>query len=158
MKLKAKIFLSAAIVVLLVFGTIFLITQGEKQEVKNLVITYNDLLRKAHTEMKPSHVRKLTSDWQYKKIDSYIALNIKNRRIIDGELKDMQFEDISVEKDTAMVITKERWVWKFIDPVSKNAISETYDDLNRNTYHLKKIKGHWVIDDLVSNIIKKAEE
>ncbi len=158
MKRKAKVLMTAAIIVLFVFGTIFIITQGEKQEVKNLVLTYNDLLRKAHTEMKPAHVKRLTSDWQYKKIDSYIALNMKNRRIIEGELKEMQFEDISVEKDMATVITKERWVWKYIDPVSKKAISDTYDDLNGNTYHLKKIKGHWVIDDLVSRVIEKAEE
>jgi hypothetical protein len=83
---------------------------------------------------------------------------MKNRRLIRGELKEMQFEDISVEKDTATVITKERWIWEYIDPVSKNAISETYDDLNGNTYHLKKIKGHWVIDDLVSRVIEKGEE
>jgi hypothetical protein len=157
-KRKTKVFLSAAIIVAAVFVIIFLITQGEKQEVKNLVLTYNDLLRKAHTEMKPAHVKRLTSDWQFKKIDSYIALNMKNRRIIEGELRDIQFEDITVEKDMATVITKERWIWKYIDPVSKKAISETYDDLNGNTYHLKKLKGHWVIDDLVSKVIEKAKE
>ena len=158
MKRKKTVLLYAAIIVAAVFIIISLIAQGEKQEIKNLVLTYNDLLRKAHTEMKTVHVKRLTSDWQYKKIDSYIALNMKNKRIIDGDLKDIQFEGIVVEKDIATVITKERWVWKFIDPVSKNAISETYDDLNGNTYHLKKIKGHWVVDDLVSSVIEKAVE
>ena len=158
MKRKLKIFISALFVVLIVFAVMFLFEEGKKREVKNLVIAYNTLITKAHLEMNAGLMKRLTSDWQIKKIDSYIAYNLKNKRIIKGELKDFEFKDVDIEDDLATIITTERWLWMYVDPATKNPISELFDELYGNTYHLKKVEGLWVVDDLESNFIGKAED
>jgi hypothetical protein len=158
MKKKLRIVLSAVIIAAIVFSIHFILSEGEKREVKNLVITYNSLITKAHIEMQAGLMRKLASDWQLKKIDSYIALNLKNKRLIKGELKDLKFREIKVENDLATVITEERWLWSYVDPYTKKLISEVFDEMYGNTYHLKKSKGHWVVDDLKSSFIGEAKE
>jgi len=158
MKRKMRIVLSAILVAAVVFSINYILSEGEKREVKNLVITYNNLITKAHFEMQAGLMRKLTSDWQLKKIDSYIALNLKNKRNIQGELKDLKFREIKVENDLATVITEERWLWSYVDPYTKKLISEVFDEMYGNTYHLRKSNGHWVVDDLKSNFIGEAEK
>ncbi len=159
MKLKLKIFTTAIIILGIAFSTTFFLSQGEKQEVKNLVIAYNNVLQKAHFELKSSLMEKLTSEKELQKIANYMAYLYKNRRVFKGEIKDIQFKDIKVEKDSATLVTKERWVYFYVDPVTKQSVSEVYDMIYGNIYYLKKIEGHWVVDNLVSKRIGgKAEE
>jgi hypothetical protein len=131
---------------------------GGKVEVTNFVRAYNGLMTKAHLELNSSLMRNMTSDWQYKKIDSYIASNLKKGRIIKADLIELHFEDVKVEKDLATVITKERWLWCYVDPASKKPVSEFFDELFGITYHLKKEGSRWVVDDIVNEFIGKAAD
>ncbi|RJQ47623.1 MAG: hypothetical protein C4538_04965 [Nitrospiraceae bacterium] len=153
MKKKLKIIVVSLIVVGASLLAIYIFSEGKKREVKNIVITYNDVLRKAHLEMNASLLSRLTSEKQLKKVDSYIAFNLKNGRIIDGELRDLQFQDIIIQENSAIVVTIERWGWVYMDPGSKKPVSEMFDDVYGNTYSLVRTGGHWVVDDIDSNVI-----
>jgi len=157
-KIKLKILLLSIVIVAAVLAVIFMFSEGEKVEVKNLVRAYNSLITKAHLDLNASLMRSMTSDWQMKKIDSYIASNLKKGRIIKGDLIELHFEGVKVEKDLATVITKERWLWGYVDPASKKPVSELFDELYGITYHLKKEGSRWVVDDIVNEFIGKAAD
>jgi hypothetical protein len=157
-KIKLRILISSIVVAGIVFGVILIVLKGEKVEVKNLIRAYNSLITKAHLDLNASLMRSMTSDWQMKKIDSYIASNLKKGRIIKGDLIELHFEGVQVEKDLATVITKERWLWGYVDPASKKPVSELFDELYGITYHLKKEGSRWVVDDIVNEFIGKAAD
>lgn len=147
-----------ASLICVVFFAFFLLVNNEKREVKNLIITYNNLLQKANFELNSNLMRNLTTEQNFKKIDNYIAYLYKTRRVIKGEVKDIEFEDVKVKKDFSTVLTRERWLYFYADPATKQPISEFYEVIYGNTYHLRKIKGRWVLDKLQSREIGgKAE-
>jgi hypothetical protein len=157
-KLILRIFIIAIVVVAIVLSAIYLISAGKKVEVKNFVRAYNSLITNAHLELNAGLIRNMTSDWQYKKIDSYIASNLKKGRTIKGDLIELNFNDVKVESDLATVITSERWLWSYVDPATKKPVSEIFDELYGITYHLKKVKSRWFIDDIDNEFIGKAAE
>ena len=142
----------------IVLSVIFILSEGEKVEVKNFVRAYNNLIPKAHLELNAGLMRSMTSDWQLKKIDSYIASNLKKGRTIKGDLIELNFKDVIIENDLAKVITIERWLWSYVDPVTQKPVSEIFDELNGITYHLKKTQSRWIVDDIVNEFIGKAAE
>jgi len=158
LKLKLRNFIIAIVIVAIVLSVIFLISKGRKVEVKNFVRAYNSIITKAHLELNAGLIRNMTSDWQYKKIDSYIASNLKKGRIIKGDLLELEFTDVKVEKDLATVITRERWLWSYVDPATKKPVSEIFDEFYGITYHLKEIKSRWFVDDIDNEFIGKATE
>ncbi len=157
MNRKLKLIVAALALVAAVFLVMYVLSEGSKREVKNVVITYIDVLKKAHLESNASLMNKLTSEWQLKKIDSYIALNLKNRRIVSGNLEEISFREISVKDDIATVVTTERWIWSYVDPATGKRVSEVFDEINGSTYHMKKSEGHWIVDNIISSVIEKGE-
>jgi hypothetical protein len=156
MKRKVRMLLSAFLIAGITLFIIFMLSQGKKREVKNLVITYNAVLQRAYLELNPTFMEKLTSERELQKIDNYIAYLFKNKKMFKGELKSIEFMDIKVQDEGAAVVTVEHWVWSFVDPSSKKLVSEVFDTQYGNTYYLKKIQGHWVVDNLVSNEIGRT--
>lgn len=158
MKGKFRILLYAAVVLIAAYSVMLIFAKGEEQEVKNLIITYNDVLYKAHLEMNAKIMSRLTSEKQRVKIESYISYNVKNKRTIKGDLLEMDFIEIKIADSSATVTTKERWSWYYIDPITKEPLSDIAEDTYGNTYVLTRAKGHWVIDDLVSNLLDTTGE
>jgi hypothetical protein len=158
LKIKLRVFIIAIVIVAIVLSVIFLISEGRKVEVKNFVRAYNSIITKAHLELNAGLIRNMTSDWQYKKIDSYIASNLKKGRIIKGDLLELEFTDVNVENDLATVITRERWLWSYVDPSTKKPVSEIFDEYFGITYHLKEIQSRWFVDDIDNEFIGKAAE
>jgi len=150
MKRKVRLLLISLAVVVVVLTAVYFRASGSKQEVKNVVITYNRVLAKAQGEMKPNMMERLTSLTQLSKIDNYLAYLLKNKKTIVSEMKDISFNDINVGKEQAVVVTKERWIYYYVDPVSRMPVSEEYDVIYGNTYQLKKVKGAWVVDNIES--------
>jgi len=157
-KIKLRIFIIAIVVVAIVLSAIFLMSEGKKVEVKNFVRAYNNLITKAHLELNAGMMRNMTSDWQYKKVDSYIASNLKKGRVIKGELIELIFKDVKVENDLATVITTERWLWSYVDPATKKPVSEIFDEMYGITYHLNKVQSRWFVDDIDNEFIGKAAQ
>jgi regulator of protease activity HflC (stomatin/prohibitin superfamily) len=155
---KLKILITAIVVVTIVLSVIFMLSQGQRVEVSNFVRAYNTLISKAHLELNAGLMRSMTSDWQLKKIDSYIASNLKQGRTIKGGLIELNFKDVKVENDLATVITIERWLWSYVDPATKKPVSEIFDEWYGVTYHLKMTQSRWVVDDIVNEFIGKAVE
>ena len=155
-KIKLRILITSIIIVAAVLSIIFILSEGEKLEVKNFVRAYNNLITRAHLELNAGLMRSMTSDWQLKKIDSYIASNLKKGRIIKGDLIELNFKDVKVERDLATVITMERWLWSYVDPSTQKPVSEIFDELYGITYHLIKKQKRWVVDDIVNEFIGKA--
>lgn len=155
---KLKILITSIVVVTIVLSVNFILSQGQKIEVMNFIRAYNNLITKAHLDLNAGLMRSMTSEWQFKKIDSYIASNLKKGRTIKGGLTELNFKEVKVEKDLATVITMERWLWSYVDPATKKPVSEIYDELFGVTYHLRKTQSRWVVDDIVNEFIGKAAD
>lgn len=158
MKRNVKIVLAGLLLSLAIAGITLLLQEGERRELKNLVITYNNMLLKAHMELKSDYMQRLTSPTEFSKIDNYLAYLLKNRRTMRGEIREIKFDDIKVSGGQAMVLTREHWSYYYVDPGTEQPVSEVYEVVYGNTYHLKKQSGHWVVDNLESKeILGKTE-
>ncbi len=147
-----------SIVALIVLPFLLLSCSGKKQEIRNLVTTYNRVLVDAHLRPKPHLMDNFTSEKEFMKIDTYISYLYKTNRVLKSDLKSIDFESIKVEGQKATVVTKERWVYIYLDPVNRNPVSQEYDVLYANKYSLLKKKGRWVVDDLESREIGGKRE
>jgi predicted N-acyltransferase len=154
----AKIVAAAGVVACVTLVLTCVLFQGEKREVKNLVLAYNNMLLRAHAELTSSVMQNLTSEREFRKIDNYLAYLYKNKRTIESTILRIEFEDVKIEDNRASVVTKERWKYFYVDPVNRKPVSEVYDVLYGNTYTLKKAGGHWVVDDLISTEIGGTTE
>jgi hypothetical protein len=156
MKIKFRVLLYSAVVLIAAYLVIFVFAKGEEQEVKNLIRTYNNVLFKAHLEMNSKLMSRLTSEKQLMKIDSYISYNLKNRRTIKGDLLKLDFMEMKISDSSATVTTKESWSWYYIDPNTKEQLSDISEDTYGNTYELTRAKGHWVINGLDSKVLEES--
>lgn len=150
---NTKTLIAAVLLAGIVFSATFFLSRGGNKEVENLIIAYNNTLMKAHYELKPSLMQNLTSERELSKIDNYMAYLLKNNRSLRGTVKEIQFKDVKVNGPSASVATVERWVYEYVDPVTKQPVSDTYDVYYGNTYSLKKTAGHWIVEDLESKEI-----
>lgn len=148
-----RIFAALLFFLLALVFIICFVSQGEMREVKNLVITHNSVLQKAHFELKSGMMENLTSEKKFRKIDNYMAYLYKNKKSLKADIKDIKFESIEIDKDKAVAVTQERWLYNYVDPLTKLPVSEVYDVHYGNTYYLKKTHGRWVVDDLESKEI-----
>ena len=158
MRRMLRILIPSVGIVAIAYLVIFILSKGEEREVKNLVLTYNRVLQKGYYDLSSGSMEKLTSEGEYKRIDTYMAFLLKSKRALKGEMKKLEFEEVKVAKDSATVVTQERWVYLYVDPATRQPVSETYDVVYGNTYFLKKTKGRWVVDDLVSKEIGGKRE
>ncbi len=126
---------------------------GEKQEVKNLVITYNKVKAEAYLKPRAHLMENFTSEKEFRQIDTYISYLYKTNRILKAEMKKIDFEEIKIEGEKAAAVTKERWVYAYLEPVNRNPISEEYDVIYANKYSLIRKGGRWVVDSLESSEI-----
>jgi len=152
MRRKSAIFLAVLAPLLLVACS------GEKQQVKNLVTTYNRVLVDAYLKPKPNLMENFTSPREFIQIDTYISYLYKTNRILKCDLKKIDFEDVKIKGDTAVAVTRERWVYVYLDPVNRKPVSEEYDVISANKYSLVKEKGRWVVDELDSREIGGKRE
>lgn len=150
MSRKVRIVLAGLLAGALLLLVMFVLAKGEEREVKNVVLTYNTMLLKAHRELKSSWLKPLTSARQFMKVDNYLAFLLKNRMVLQGDILDIRFTGVTVEKDRSVVTTKERWKYFYVEPATRKPVSEVYDVQYGNTYYLQKEQGHWVVDDLES--------
>jgi hypothetical protein len=142
MKIKFRVLLYSAVVLIAAYLVIFVFAKGEEQEVKNLIRTYNNVLFKAHLEMNSKLMSRLTSE--------------KNRRTIKGDLLKLDFMEMKISDSSATVTTKESWSWYYIDPNTKEQLSDISEDTYGNTYELTRAKGHWVINGLDSKVLEES--
>ncbi len=153
MNRKIKMIVISGGVAVGILLAVFLLSEGKNREVKNVVIAYNEALRRAQYEMKSSLMEKLTSRLEFQRIDNYLAYLLKNRKVIIGEITYIDFDSVETEGAAAEVRTKERWKYYYVDPETRKPVSDTYDVIYGNVYHLKKQQGHWVVDDMTSKEI-----
>jgi|GEM_PF-1540812 hypothetical protein len=123
---------------------------GEVRKVKNLVTVYNKVLIDAYLRPEPRLMENFTSKREYIRIESYIMYLLKNNKMLKGDLKELVFESVRVKGDEAEAVTKERWVYMYIDARTRKPVSKEYDAIFLNTYYLKKQGGRWVVDRLES--------
>lgn len=138
---------------LALFSLLLVSCSGGKQEVKNLVITYNRVLAEAYMKPRAHLMENFTSEREFRQIDTYISYLYKTNRILKSELKKIEFEAVKIEGDTATALTRERWVYSYLDPASRTPVSEEYDVIYANKYSLIKKSGRWVVDRLESKEI-----
>jgi hypothetical protein len=144
----------AVLIIAIIASAYLLLSGGDEREVKNIVITYNRLLQEAHSEGKSELLRKITSERQFVNVDSYITYLFKNRKLFLGEAKDIIFENVTIDDDTAVVVTRETWSYTYINPYTRQPVSENFIETYGTTYHLKKDRGRWIVDALDSKKIE----
>jgi hypothetical protein len=127
---------------------------GEKRKVENVVTVYNEVLIDAYLRPNPKLMQNFTSTRERIKIESYMSYLLKENKIFRGDLVEMNFEDVKIKEDEAEVLTKERWLYMYIDARTRRPLSKEYDTVFSSTYYLKKIKGRWVVDRLDSEEVE----
>jgi len=144
---------------LAVFSILMLVScGGEARKVKNVVTFYNKVLIDAYQRPNSSLMENFTSIPERVRIDNYISYLLKDNKLLKGEIREFTFENVSIKGDEAEVITKERWVYSYMDSRTRKPLSKEYDATFANTYYLRKLKGRWVVNNLDSKLIAGEKE
>jgi hypothetical protein len=131
------------VVILFIYGC-----SSEKNKIKNLVIVYNQVLIDAYLRPEPKLMELFVSKEELIRIESYIFYLLKKNRILKCDIKELNFERISIKDKEAEVFTKERWVYRYLDARTRKPISKDYDITYSNVYYLKRKGDRWIVDRL----------
>jgi hypothetical protein len=133
-------------------------TRGEV-ELKNTVTAYTQMLGEALAKPDAEKMKFFASADEIKRIDSYILLMLKERKVMNSTLQKLDFRGVTTEKDKkATVTTYEEWAYYYVDEKSRQPSSKEEKIAYNNVYHLIKDQGHWVVDKIDSNETQAPEQ
>lgn len=132
-------------------------TRGEV-ELKNTVSAYTQMLAEALAKPDSGKMSFFASPDEINRIDSYIMLLRKDRKVIISTLQKLDFRgvDRDKEKKTAVVTTFEEWTFHYVDEKSRQPISKEERIAYNNVYHLISDAGHWMVDRIDMNETQPA--
>lgn len=132
----------------------------EEMELKNTVNAYTRLLAEALANNEPGGLVLFTSNAQMKTISAYITFNLKDHRVIVNDLESLEFLDVEVAKDgqSATVLTREGWVFHYIDDKTRKRVTDDEHIGYENTYHLVRVEERWVVDRIDVKEIKPKKD
>lgn len=122
-------------------------TKGEV-ELKNTVSAYTKMLAQSLAKPNSNQMEFFTTSAERNRIDGYILFLRKDGKVIINTLKSLEFSSVEVtdSKKDALVTTEEEWSFHYVDEKSRQPVSAEERIRYRNTYHLIKEQGHWVVD------------
>jgi hypothetical protein len=123
---------------------------GEKRKVENLVTVYNEVLVDAYLRPDPTLMQNFTTAREYIRIDNYIAYLLKENRVLRADLKETAFVAVRVKEEDAEAVTRERWVYVYLDARTRRPLTPEYDAVYSNTDYLAKQEGRWVVERVES--------
>lgn len=125
-------------------------------ELKNTVSAYTQILAESLAKTSAEKMSFFASPEEIMRIDSYILLMLKEKKVLNSALLKLDFiaVDLDKEKKNAAVTTYEEWTYHYIDEKSRQPVSAEERIAYNNVYHLIKQQGHWVVDKIDMNEAK----
>lgn len=132
-------------------------TRGEV-ELKNTVTAYTQILAESLAKPDAEKIKFFASSSEIIRIDSYILLMLKEKKVLISTLQKLDFRDVDIDKGkaNATVTTHEEWTYYYVDEKSRQPISKEERIAYNNVYHLIKEQGHWVVDKIDMNETQAA--
>lgn len=132
-------------------------TRGEV-ELKNTVSAYTQMLAESLAKPDSGKMGFFASPEEINRIDSYILLMLKEKKVLISNLQKLDFRSVDrdKEKKTAAVTTYEEWTFHYVDEKSRKPISKEERIAYNNVYHLITDKGRWVVDRIDMNETQTA--
>lgn len=132
-------------------------TRGEV-ELKNTVSAYTQMLAEALAQPDADKMKFFASASEIIRIDSYILLMLKDKKVLKSALQQLDFHGVTIDKKTmtATVTTHEEWSFYYVDEKSRQPISKEERIAYNNVYHLISEQGHWVVDKIDMNETQPA--
>ena len=132
-------------------------TRGEV-ELKNTVSAYTQMLAEALAKPDAEKMKFFASSSEIIRIDSYILLMLKDKKVLKSTLQQLDFHGVTIDKKkmVATVTTHEEWTFYYVDEKSRQPISKEERIAYNNVYHLISEQGHWVVDKVDMNETQAA--
>ncbi len=122
--------------------------QTATQDIKKVIISYNQGIIKASKTSKTNHMKAFAKDEIVKKFHLWIKSWHDNNLFMDAKIKKLNFKKIDIMQQKAMVITDEDWLYRYIDiKTKKEAFKQTHIHYNIK-YILSKEKEKWLIQKI----------
>ncbi len=138
--------------ILLLFVPFLLNAQVDEKAIKKVVISYNQGIIKAAKTSKTEHMKDFAKDDIVKKFHLWIKSWHDSNLFMDAKIIDIDFVDIKIKDAKAVVVTDEKWVYKYIDIKVKKEVHKKSSIFYTIKYTLSKSSNRWIIEkiDVVS--------
>lgn len=120
----------------------------EEQAVRQVVTKYNENLTLALKRPQPELMNGLTTSVESKRIANYIMYFYQQKKLLDSQQKSLEFINVEIQDQKAVVRTKEQWSYQHLDVASRKVVKPEEIINYQATYQLEKTKDKWVVASL----------
>jgi hypothetical protein len=120
----------------------------EEQAVRQVVTKYNENLTLALKRPQPELMNGLTTSLEGKRITTYLSYFYQQNKVMDSQLKSLEFIKVEIRDQKAVVRTKEQWSYKHLDLTSRKVVKPEKIINYQATYQLEKTNKKWVVASL----------
>ena len=144
------------IVMVIVFSGCAKKESPEEYPVKVAVTKYNNAIIDLYRTVSPEKLNEIALEEESFRVQNYMSIFLPGERLMDAKYQKIEFREVTVEGDTAIVKTSEDWTFRWIHFKTGEEI-EPWKDLHyKMQYDLTFIDGKWMIAKVTD--IEKAEE
>jgi hypothetical protein len=141
--------------VLLITGCYEIELPGQEHTIKNIVGKYNSYLIEANKTRDVSHLKEIADEHVTIKLSLWMAAWEDGNVYLDAELRNIDFNDMKITGESAVVMTRENWSYIYRD-LDTQEIAEPRQYVSYSMqYQLEKKEKSWLIMEVT--IIKEEQ-
>jgi hypothetical protein len=115
-------------------------------DIRTTIGRYNNAVITAYKSLNIGPLKRVTTEEQLIRVDSFIGAFLQRDRIMESELHRMDFEDVKIVGDKATVRTSEDWSYRWIDYRTGEEVEPLKDIHYEMLYNLVKEEDKWLVE------------
>lgn len=126
-------------------------TSGEvaqKEYLKRLIAQYNNAVVVAYSDQDFELLKGVASDEEFRKIYVIVAGFLQGNRIMEADIKRIDYKEIKIEGDKATVKTSEDWSYRWVNYRARQEVEPLKEIHYEMLYYLIKKDGKWLVDEV----------
>lgn len=117
----------------------------EEYAVKVAVTKYNNAIIELYRTVSPVKLNEIALEEESKKVQNYMSIFLPGERLMDAEYQKIEFNEVTVDGDSAVAMTSEDWTFRWIHFKTGEEIEPWTDIKYKMRYDLTLTDGKWMI-------------
>lgn len=118
---------------------------NEDARLKVIIVKYNNALIEAYSNQFFAPLKEVADKDQVRRVDIFIDSYLTAKQIMDAELLKIDFREIKIEGETALVRTSEDWSYRWINYRTKREVAPRKNIRQEIMYHIVKKDNRWLV-------------
>ncbi len=121
---------------------------SEVDNIKSIISNYNNGIIYASKTDKSDHLKQYANEKIVTKFHLWLKSWHDNNLFMDAKIEDINFKKIDIANQKAVVVTNEKWIYKYIDIKTKKVVLPETGINYVVRYELLKQKTKWRIEKI----------